>query len=280
MSPRRGGASPSEEHRVFDELAVGWALHALEPEDETAFARHLPGCSRCTRTVADTSEVMAAMAADLPRTEPSAELRGRLHAAVAGTEQVPAASVDGRAEPARPAATGFAGYRPVEAPEPVRPWGRRRLTSLALVAAAVAAIVGLGVWNVFLADSRDDLAAAVARQERIVDMLLTPGSATVAALSSPADGQAVATVVARPDRVDVVTYGLDVNDIAAETYAIWGLGGADPELIGTFDVTTPQMTLQTVGSGKTGLDDYSGYGISLEPGRQTPSEPTEIVAMG
>ncbi len=40
------------------------------------------------------------------------------------------------------------------------------------------------------------------------------------------------------------------------------------------------MTLQTVGSDATGLDDYAGYGISLEPGREAPPEPTEIVAIG
>ncbi len=34
MSTRRNGASASEQHQLFDELAVGWALHALEPEDE------------------------------------------------------------------------------------------------------------------------------------------------------------------------------------------------------------------------------------------------------
>ena len=61
---------------------------------------------------------------------------------------------------------------------------RRRAPLMALAAAAVAAIVGLGVWNVFLSDSRSDLEATVAQQERIVDSLLTPGEATVAALSA------------------------------------------------------------------------------------------------
>jgi hypothetical protein len=37
----------SADHQRYDELAVGWALHALEPEDEAAFARHLSGCARC-----------------------------------------------------------------------------------------------------------------------------------------------------------------------------------------------------------------------------------------
>jgi anti-sigma-K factor RskA len=271
MSP-----TPREDHRAFDELAVGWALHALEPEDEALFAHHLSGCDQCARTVAETSEVMAAMATDLPRAEPSPQLRDRLAAAVAATEQV---RPDG--QPDAPAtATGFPGYLAVESDTPVRPSFRRRLPSLALVAAALLVILGLGIWNVFLADARDDLRATVAAQDEIVNALLTPGEATVAALSDPEDGEAVATVVARQDRLDVVTYGLTVNDTDSETYVVWGLGGNAPEALGTFDVTRSQIALQTVGSGETGLDDYSGYGISLEPGRQAPPAPTEIVAMG
>ena len=52
------------------------------------------------------------MAADLPRAEPSDQLRERLHAAVAETEQIP--PDESPREPARPAATGFPGYRHVE----------------------------------------------------------------------------------------------------------------------------------------------------------------------
>lgn len=276
MSEPGRGTRPPGDHRAFDELAVGWALHALEPEDEAVFAEHLAGCPRCARTVAETSEVMAAMATDLPRSEPSPQLRDRLRAAVAETEQVPAGTGGEPSEP--PAATGFPRYRPVEPRESAPPSLRRRLPALAL-AAALLGVVALGIWNVFLADSRDDLRATVAQQQDIVDALLTPGEATVSALSAD-DGTAVATVVARQDRVDVVSYGLSVNDRDAETYVVWGLDDGDPRALGTFDVTRSQMTLQTVGSGETGLDGYARYGISLEPGRQAPPAPTEIVAIG
>ena len=141
-------------------------------------------------------------------------------------------------------------------------------------------ILGLGVWNVFLADSRDDLRATVAQQERIVNEILTPGDAKIAALSDPETGEVVATVVARPDRVDVVTHNLTANDTDTETYVLWGLEGNDATSLGPFDVTRSQIELQTVGSGETGLDDYSRYGISLEPGRQAPPAPTDIVAIG
>jgi hypothetical protein len=52
----------SEQHRqecAQRELAVGWALHALEPEEEVGFARHLPHCVDCTERVRSTEAVAA-----------------------------------------------------------------------------------------------------------------------------------------------------------------------------------------------------------------------------
>jgi hypothetical protein len=149
----------------------------------------------------------------------------------------------------------------------------------ALVAAAVAAILALGTWNVVLSSARDEARTALAEQARMVNQLLTPGLATIAPLSGD-DGAAVATVVARNGEVQVVTHGLTVNDERAQTYVVWGTAEGPPVPLGTFDVVSPQMDLRTVGSASTGLDDYTGYAISLEPGRQAPSTPTDVVASG
>jgi hypothetical protein len=40
------------------------------------------------------------------------------------------------------------------------------------------------------------------------------------------------------------------------------------------------MSVRTVRSGLTGLDDFAQYGISIEPGHEAPSAPTEVVATG
>jgi hypothetical protein len=251
------------DHARYDELAVGWALHALEPEEEAEFSRHLAGCARCAETVAGTAEVMGAMAVELPPADPSEDLRARLRGAVASTEQVHRAEPD---DPAPPAAS------------PAPPPRRRRALSLALVAAAVAAVLGLGVWNVGLRSERADLSATVAEQRDVVDALLTPGRATVATLDG--DGGPVATVVAREDRVQVVTYGLAANDSTDTTYVLWGLGNGAPTPLGPFDVEGSQIAVETVGSESTGVDGFAQYGISIEPGREAPSEPTEVVASG
>jgi Anti-sigma-K factor rskA len=273
------------DHASFDELAVGWALHALEPEDESFFVAHLAGCDRCATTVAETTDVMAAMATDLPQSEPSEGLRDRIRAAVEQTEQLPGPP----AAPVRPVgkverASAAPVVRPIAAaPEPRRTaesrprW--RRAVPLGLIAAGVAAIVGLGIWNVVLTSDRNELQATVAEQSQLVNGLLVPGQAIIAPLDE-SDGTPVATVVARGDEVDVISHGLSVNDAESTTYVLWGMGGETAQPLGVFNVRGAQMEMQTVSSGLTGLDQFAAYGISLEPGHEAPSLPTEVVATG
>jgi hypothetical protein len=281
-----------DEHRSWDELAVGWALHALEPEDETVFAAHLGGCQRCARTVAETSEVMAAMAGDLPHSEPSEGLRDRLRAAVEATEQIPQARppversempplpAPSRQPLGAPSAVGsFGDLRaplPTGAIDPRPAW--RRVLPTALVAAAVAAVLALGAWNVVVTGDRDAARATAAEQSQMLDALLAPGRATIAPLTG--NGRAVATVVARPRQVQVVANGLQVNNSHDTTYVVWGMQQGMPKPLGTFDVVTPHLDMRTVGSSATGLDAYSEYAISIEPGRQAPTSPTDVVAKG
>lgn len=283
MSPRR------DAHDRYDELAVGWALHALEPGDEAGFAAHLAGCDRCTRTVADTREVMAAMADDLPVAEPSPELRERLRAAVEATEQDPVTAPAPRAPEVSlsqvaevvadvvPLSAGRGGRRRA-ARRAAEQGGWRRVAPRAVLAAGVAAVLGLGVWNVSLVQDRDDARATAASQSAMMSALLSPGRVTVAPMEH--DGQTVATVVARDGQAQVVVDGMTPNDTADSTYVLWGMRQGTPVALGTFDVVSDGTSLRTVGSDATGLDDYSAYGISIEPGRSAPSAPTDIVANG
>lgn len=294
MSPAR---SPRPgDHETFDELAVGWALHSLEPEDEALFARHLPDCARCTRTVAETFDVMAALASDLPPADPSDELRGRLRAEVERTEQVqrpvlpPVQPADPPEEPPRPPRR--VEPRPAMSRGVARPAGRfprlrphlssqewRRRVPVVVAGAAAAVILGLGAWNVVLNASREQAQATAAEQSHIVDSLLTAGQATIAPVSDQS-GHAVATVVARHGQLQVVTWGLTENDTTTTTYVVWGMRQGAPVALGTFDVVQTGMDMRTVGSDRTGLNDYSGYAISIERGRRAPSAPTDIVANG
>ena len=287
MNPRQ------DDHGPYDELAVGWALHALEPEDEELFAAHLPTCPRCRQTVAETTDVMGALAGDLPAADPPERLRDRLRAAVEEVEQLPSPGRDGDRTgrpvppvvpdgpvPERRPEVGSSGAHrapfPLGSVDPQPNW--RRVLPTALVAAGVAAVLALGTWNVVLSSARNEAQATAAEQAQVVDALLTPGQATITPLS--ADGVTVATVVAREDQVQVVPHGLAPNDVQDQTYVVWGTSAGSATPLGTFDVTSPQPALWTVGSGASGLDAYTGYAVSLEPGREAPAEPTDVMAQG
>ncbi|MGY1821764.1 anti-sigma factor [Geodermatophilus sp. SYSU D00079] len=293
---------PAREHEAFDELAVGWALHALEPEEEELVAAHLPGCPRCLGTVAETGEVLAALAGGLPAAGSTERLQAELRAAARETVQArpqpaprPSAPARPDAPPAGPprrpgeddAARHAADRAVPESAAPVSgalprgapPTAWRRVLPNALGAAAVATVLALGTWNVVLSDARDEARATVARQADVVNALLTPGPATVVALSGD-DGAALATVVVRTGQVQVVNHGLPANDVRGQTYVLWGTSDGVAVALGTFDVISPRTDLRVVGSGATGLGVHDGYDVSLEAGRQAPSAPTDIVARG
>ena len=110
------------------------------------------------------------MATDLPQAEPSEGLRdrirrrGRADRAAARRPRRPTAAP---AEPARAARSGRRRLRrhPPGRAEPRSRW--RRAVPLGLVAAGVAAIVGLGIWNVVLTTDRSELQATVAEQSAV-----------------------------------------------------------------------------------------------------------------
>ncbi|MGY2130350.1 anti-sigma factor [Blastococcus sp. SYSU DS0617] len=268
MSTPRPGPGHDE---AFEELAVGWALHALEPEDAELFLTHLDGCPYCRQLVEETAEVMASMAGAAPAAEPPRSLGERLRAEVARTPQdtpyaVAGAPAGASARPAEPPAAA-----PVAVPAPRRRW------MAALVAAALAAVVGLGGWTVALLDDRDEAQRTAAAQAALVDQLLRPGPATVVPVDTD-DGRTVATLLARDDGVQVVSQGLPANDVDAETYVLWGLDEGTPRALGTFDVTGSDVQLSSIEV--DGADDFPGYGISIEPGDSAPEAPTDVVARG
>ncbi len=274
MSAAAAGPGHSE---AFEELAVGWALHALEPEDAEAFLPHLDRCARCRQVVAETTEVMAGLASAAPSAEPPSSLGERLRAEVARTPQddppvVPATPAASTA-PAGPVAPDRPVGRPAHAALPAP---RRRWTAV-LVATAVAAVVGLGGWTVVLVGDRDEARQLAAAESALVEDLLRPGPATVVPVADD-DGRTVATLLARDDGVQVVSSALEPNDRAAETYVLWGLEQGTPKPLGAFDVTASDLELRTLDV--EGADDFPSYGISIEPGRRAPEAPTDVVARG
>jgi hypothetical protein len=242
------------------ELAIGWALHSLEPAEESLVTSHLPDCSACRGLAAQTEEVGAMLGLSVPEMVPSAGLEQRI-LSVTGTQGiapvVPLAS-------AAPSAPVFSWFSPV------------KLVAAAAVA-LVAVAVGLGVRLVQL----DSQLNQVQRQARAIAEALQsaadPGAALVPLATK--DGRRVGMVLASGGQVVVMPTGLTRNRVADQTYVLWGLASQTPIALAVFDVSGGPTELHTVPSA-TSRGSFAGYAISLEPGRRAPVVPTQVVASG
>src|SRR4051812_18679124 len=124
MTPSR---SRGNAHELYDELAAGYALGALEPEDEGTFVAHLATCDECIATTAAFSNVAAELVAvsdDIPA--PPGVWSG-IQRQIAGDAATPAVTrvADRRAKPIRRLAHRFPG----------------RFPAIAAVAASIAVVV-------------------------------------------------------------------------------------------------------------------------------------------
>lgn len=243
------------------ELAVGWALHCLEPAEEAVFAAHLPDCADCRRTVREAEEVGVALATTVPDVAPPAGLRERVRRIATGEVPDVAPVVPLR----RRAASRSRPSRPA-----------RVLTAAAAVV-LVATSVGLGVRVAQLDAERDQLANRSAELAEAMDRAANPDAERIS-LVQP-DGRPVAMLLAAGDRLTLVPVELGANAAQRQVYVLWGLGGGAPVALRAFDVTADAPAVQTVRS--VGQDRaFTAYAVSLEPGRTPPSEPSDVLASG
>ncbi len=181
-------------------------------------------------------------------------------------------------------------------------WSRRgrQLVAGALALVAVLAIGGLAVRNAQLEQERDTQLAQLEQQrdeqlaqleqqrdeqltqsrnlENLLDQFDRPDVRH--ALLSREDGSTIAAVVVENGRQQIFPISLPANATDRDTYVLWGIAaGANPEPIGTFDVTGVAEGLQTVDSAADSRN-YVAYAVSLEPGRTAPAAPSAVVAKG
>ncbi|MGI8627494.1 MAG: anti-sigma factor domain-containing protein [Geodermatophilaceae bacterium] len=268
-------------HAEWDELAVGWALRALEPDDEDRFTAHLRGCERCAASVQDSGRVLAALVEQLPPESPSPQLRTRLLAEIAKTRRQPDAEQTQPSESAMPDAAliDFAAARGRTLTRRARttrgtPSRWTTISTLVAAAAAVLAIGGLGIWNLSLQNDRDNATSVAVERGEILQELAAAGEVSMTPLRD-GDGHAVATLVRGSSQTMVMTNGLRVNDSSEQIYVLWGLKEVgEPKPLGTFDVVTGELDMRTVGSTNSGIDTFNGYAVTLESGREAPAAPT------
>ncbi len=251
------------------ELAVGWALHCLEPAEEALFAAHLPDCADCRQAVQEAEEVGAALAVMVPDAEPPQQLQHRiLAAATAGEDRT-----DDGEDP-----HGDGTVTPLS--RRVRPQLTRQSVGRALTAAAVVALVAvagvLGARVVQLDAERDRVAGELNNISQLVERMAEADTRT-AALAGP-DGRPMALLVAGSDRITVMPIGL-APTAESKSYVLWGLGTGAPVALDAFDVQADSQVSHTVSSVPR-VEAFSAFAVSLEPGETLPATPSDVVATG
>jgi hypothetical protein len=259
----------SDQNRGVDcphrELAVGWALHALEPAEESLVAAHMPECPICTDTAAETEKVGATLGLSVPEEIPSAALEQRILSVTGAGWAAPVVPLSSSTPaPSTPPAQHIA--KP--------PW--LRTAELAAAMILVAAAVVLGVRVVQLNGELDQTQGQITDVSEALQSAADPAAVRVPLLAK--DGHAVVgMVLASGDRVSVITTRLPSNHVRDQTYVLWGLTAGAPIALASFDVVSPAPRLHAVPA-STATGTFTGYAVSLEPGRHAPAAPTDVVA--
>lgn len=243
------------------ELAVGLALHALEPAEQSLVAAHLAECAECSRIVAETERVGAALGLSVPEEAPSAALEQRVLAIAKGSDA-----------PAPVIPLSRAAQRNTRM---VRPAGRALAAAAAVVLAA--ASVALGIRVVQLDGQRDQAVRQVTEMSEAMQRAADPEFIRVPLVTD--DGRPMGMVLADRDSVTLVNTGLPDNQVQDQIYVLWGLDHGAPRALTGFDVAPDGPVLHAVPS-VPDAGSFTGYAVSLEAGRSAPAEPTTVMAQG
>jgi anti-sigma-K factor RskA len=285
-------------HDEVRDLAAGYVLGALSPEEEAAVRDHLSTGPEPHPEIAELGGVVPYLAESVEPVEPPASLRGRILAAAAaeprGAERAAtAASAPAQAAPPgtgsspEPAPLAFPTAAERTARDVARAADRSRsVGTWALRIAAVFAIAALGAWNLQLqgrlSGVEDDLAAATAYQQGVASVLAvaTQQGGAVAILTPTPDSNTTATGIAAtgPDGTVVISmHELDPTS-GSEVYEAWVIvGDSAPVPLGGFTVA---RTGTGVFRGTTALAEPGAIlALTLEPGpgARTPTAPVLTV---
>lgn len=261
-------------HARYEELVAGYALSALEPEDEQELVRHLASCAACERDLAVHRETLAHLAYAADDVAPPPALWDAIRRDVEATsgreafhdhdEAAPAAE---DAHPAR-----RVGDLAAAREKRVDRSRARRAAAWTSVAAGVALIAVLGVNVVQSNQDRDDQARLSDRLAAAVQMVETGPGRTVPLTTG--DGRVTAVAVVQDDRLSLIVDGLAPNDATSSVYVLWGSNGVDkPVALATFDVSDETLdVVQDVALPAAGGAVPEVFVLTQELGRTAPPE--------
>jgi anti-sigma-K factor RskA len=249
-------------HSEYEELAAGYVLGALEPDDEHVFRRHLDGCAACEANVRELEAVVGELAYAVPQVDPPdtvwAGIRREIRPEAVHRPAVP--------QPDMPGAAPGAGRRGR---------GRRMLPGLA-AAAAIVLVAALSVWNLNLRDENAVYRDRVAALERATQLANDPNAALVSLDDSPGPAGAAGTVIAssREDRGVLIVENLP--PLARDrVYELWAVPGGDP---GKAEKALVFQPLRRPGTQtllfETPIQPGTVFAITEEPGPDGSAKPT------
>lgn len=297
-------------HEPWDQLAVGQAFDALEPEDEAALFVHLPTCQRCRQLLEETRGVVTELAYAAEPADPPPALWQGIRDAVAASDRPALAAAPSSSPPPQPhpisptrtarpgapvvpsAATSGAAARG-GASDASGPTRGRRLTDLNVARAARSnRSTGRPVWQRWAAaaGAAAALVGAVALGRFVVPVghgngaprelaavqscLGTAGCHAVALHPAGTSGTAAVALV-RGNRVRLLVDDIAPNDRARQIYVLWQQDANGTfKAVGTFDVTKEGRQIVDAGRLPDPYTNTAALAITREPGRTAPARPS------
>jgi anti-sigma-K factor RskA len=308
------------DHTVFDELAAGYVLHALEPADEQRFLQHAGQCARCRQTVAEFRMVAGALAETAPPAEPGARLGERImavaradlaepgHAAAppadsgrtdAGTARdggsapddstvrdsgtAPHDSTardDGTAPDDETAADQGTAAPAGPAPGRVVPLRRRAGQGRPGWRWQKPAAAAAAAVLIAVGGIWAGLAATSGGPPRSLAACAHPQACPQVTLTSSVTHQTAARVVVNDGVAWMEPSAMQANP-ADEIYVLWQVTGAPvPMAVGSFDVKAGTTSPIRIGALPAPYHATQAFAVSLEHGREIPPRPSTPVAAG
>lgn len=261
----------SSAHDTWAELAVGYALNALEPDDEALYVNHDRGCGTCAQLVIDTRAVMGEMAYAAEPVSPPPAVWTAIQSALNTSDRPPlpasARSVAEEGGPSRPVDRDATVVALADRRRPMPGWARWVASGAVAAVLVTVALLGAVVLN---------LRGENATQHRQLDAVascLEVADCQPVAMGGSGDARAVALV--RDGQVRLLVDRLPRNNRAREVYVLWALRGTSEAVpVTTFDVSTSGRQLIAAHPLPADLSSTTAFAVTRETGRQAPPAPT------
>jgi anti-sigma-K factor RskA len=235
-------------HAELEQLAAGYVLGALEPDDDHAFRRHLSGCAACQAEVRELEAVVGELAWSAPQVDPPRSLRTAIRRSVG----VPA----GR------------GARTFRLGPP------RTILSRVAVALGVVLLFVLSFWNMGL---RNQVALDQRRLEAFeaAARLVNDPQAETFTLTGPDGARGVVVASTLRDRGALIVQGLPAlpPDRVWQLWAIPPGGGLNQAIPGRTWLSSDEVAAIPFDGMR--LEPQTTFAVTSEPrgGSRRPSPP-------